>query len=187
MREKILETSIALFDQKGYKETSIQDIVDEIGVTKGTFYYYFTSKPEILNDICLSFIESQLEKQEEILSNDSLSCEEQLYELVRMVIYDIKSKKTSARIFFRDMRHIEEQQFIAIKEKRTLFRKNYQRLIEMGISQGVFKSSMNANILTFGILGVANWAYYWFQPDGEVTEEQLVEIYMDLILNGILE
>ena len=46
MKQKIKNTSISLFEQKGFAETSIQDIVDSLGVTKGTFYYYFASKEE---------------------------------------------------------------------------------------------------------------------------------------------
>jgi AcrR family transcriptional regulator len=38
MKEKIIQQSIQLFGEKGFKETSIQDIVDSLSVTKGTFY-----------------------------------------------------------------------------------------------------------------------------------------------------
>ena len=38
MKEKITEQSVKLFQEKGFSETSIQDIVDLLGVTKGTFY-----------------------------------------------------------------------------------------------------------------------------------------------------
>ncbi|MEK5523591.1 TetR/AcrR family transcriptional regulator [Heyndrickxia sp. FSL W8-0423] len=34
----------------------MQDLVEKIGVTKGTFYYYYSSKQSILNDICLNYI-----------------------------------------------------------------------------------------------------------------------------------
>src|SRR6478752_6619827 len=40
MKDLMMERSIQLFAQKGFKETSIQDIVNELNVTKGTFYYY---------------------------------------------------------------------------------------------------------------------------------------------------
>ncbi|MES9741731.1 helix-turn-helix domain-containing protein, partial [Priestia megaterium] len=53
MKDLMMERSIQLFAQKGFKETSIQDIVNELNVTKGTFYYYFKSKQELLMDIHL--------------------------------------------------------------------------------------------------------------------------------------
>ncbi len=51
MKEKIIEKAIELFEKKGFSTTSIQDIVDELGVTKGSFYYYFSSKEQLLMDI----------------------------------------------------------------------------------------------------------------------------------------
>ncbi|GGE82665.1 TetR/AcrR family transcriptional regulator [Priestia taiwanensis] len=51
MKEKeklILETSMKLFANKGYKSTSIQEIVNECGISKGAFYLYFSSKDSLL-------------------------------------------------------------------------------------------------------------------------------------------
>ena len=46
--EKILSTSLRLFSQKGYEKTTIQDIVNELGMSKGAIYHHFKSKEEIL-------------------------------------------------------------------------------------------------------------------------------------------
>ena len=51
MKGKITQVSIQLFEQKDFSETSIQDICDGPGVTKGTFYYYFTSKEELQDEV----------------------------------------------------------------------------------------------------------------------------------------
>lgn len=47
--EKILEVSQRLFLEKGYDNTKIQDIADELGMTKGAIYHHFKSKEEIMN------------------------------------------------------------------------------------------------------------------------------------------
>jgi AcrR family transcriptional regulator len=185
MKQKIIDASIDLFDQKGFKETSVQDIVDIIGVTKGTFYYYFNSKQELLKDICLSYIVDLVRDQEHILSNPGKDCTTKLYEIVYMLISNIKTQRKSARIFFREMRHLEEKHLKEIKAKRNVFRENYQTLIEEGINRGEFKRSINPDMVTFGILGITNWSYYWYNPEGSVTEEELAKIYVDFILNGI--
>lgn len=47
--EKILDTSFHLFSIKGYDKTTIQDIVNELGMSKGAIYHHFKSKEEILD------------------------------------------------------------------------------------------------------------------------------------------
>lgn len=185
MKQKLMETGIQLFDQNGFKSTSVQDIVQLLGVTKGTFYYYFTSKEELLKDIHLSYIEELVRKQEAILKHSQTDCTKKLYEIIFMLISSIRTDRPSARIFSREMRHLSGNYIDEIKGKRNVFRKNTQKLIEEGIRQGQFKSNLRADILTMGILGMTNWSFYWFNPDGEVPEERVVEIYVDMILNGI--
>ncbi|KKK37830.1 TetR family transcriptional regulator [Mesobacillus campisalis] len=185
MKDKIIETSIKLFDKKGYTATSIKDIVEKMDVTKGTFYYYFSSKQDLLRDIHLDYIENLISQQEDILRNTDKDCTEKLYGIIHMVISNIGTKRESARIFFREMRHLSEKHIEEITNKRNLFRKNYQQLIETGISLGEFKSSIPPDMLTFGILGITNWSYYWYNPEGNIDEEELARIYTDIILNGV--
>ncbi|UOQ94622.1 TetR/AcrR family transcriptional regulator [Halobacillus shinanisalinarum] len=185
MRQKIIDKSIGLFDRKGFTETSIQDIVDELEVTKGTFYYYFKSKQELLRDIHLGFIEYLLKHQAVIINDDSKDSRTKLHDAIYMIIHSIKHRKQSARIFFREMRNLGPEYLEQNVEKRDQFRRNLQSLIEEGISKGEFQSDLNSDMITRGILGVTNWSYYWFNPEGDVSDEELASIYLEMILNGI--
>lgn len=51
IREKIIDTSWELFHEKGFGETTINDIIREAGISKGTFYYYFRSKDNLLDTL----------------------------------------------------------------------------------------------------------------------------------------
>ena len=62
--EKMLNTAFSLFTKKGFKETSIQDIVDNAGVAKGTFYLYFKDKYDIQNRL--------IEKKSQKLFSDAM-------------------------------------------------------------------------------------------------------------------
>jgi len=184
VKEKIIEYSIQLFEKKGFSETSIQDIVNSIGVTKGSFYYYFSSKEELLMDIHLRYIDELLGRQEQILADPSTS-KQKLFETVYMLISSIKTKGTSARIFFREMRHLSDARLAQIIDKRDEFRLNVERLIREGIEIGEFRKDLNPVIVTFGILGAANWSYQWFNPDGKVSDREVAEIFVEMILKGI--
>ena len=49
-RERIAETAFLLFLKRGYKAVTLMDVVNAVGMTKGTFYYHFTNKKELLKE-----------------------------------------------------------------------------------------------------------------------------------------
>ena len=61
-QDALLNTAYHLFTEKGFQKTSISDIVNEAGVAKGTFYYYFKSKEEVMDAIIERFIEQDVQK-----------------------------------------------------------------------------------------------------------------------------
>ena len=64
-RESIVEAAKKMISIKGFKETSIQDITDEAGVAKGTFYTYFKTKEEIVEELVSK---KQIQYEEEFLN-----------------------------------------------------------------------------------------------------------------------
>jgi AcrR family transcriptional regulator len=184
VKDKITEQSIKLFEKKGFSETSIQDIVDSLGVTKGTFYYYFSSKEELLMNIHLGYIDDLLLRQEKILGQNT-SSKQKLFDTVYMLISSIKSERSSAKIFFREMRNLSENRLDQIASKRDQFRLNVEFVVKEGMEKGEFHPDLNAAIITFGILGASNWSYHWFNPNGSLTDREVSEIFVDMILKGI--
>ena len=55
-RQEIIEVSARLFLSQGYEQTSISDIVREVKVAQGTFYYHFNSKSDVLEAVALSVL-----------------------------------------------------------------------------------------------------------------------------------
>ena len=73
-KRKIFETSMKLFEEKGYEATSIEEITSIVGVAKGTLYYHFSSKEEIFNflveegmKLLKNSIEIKIEKKEKCI------------------------------------------------------------------------------------------------------------------------
>lgn len=75
-KQKILNSAMRFFLEKGYLATSIQNIADDCGVAKGSLYNFFSSKEDILIEILLSQQESMIERKEQIQSDKSLSSKE---------------------------------------------------------------------------------------------------------------
>ena len=67
MREKILNTATQLFIQKGSEKTSMQDIAQTAGISKGAIYHHFKSKDEIVLAVLRSRQELMEEEMKQLL------------------------------------------------------------------------------------------------------------------------
>ncbi|AOV07336.1 TetR/AcrR family transcriptional regulator [Sporosarcina ureilytica] len=184
MKQEITKHSVKLFQEKGFSETSIQDIVDSLGVTKGTFYYYFKSKEQLLMDIHLRYIEDLLNRQKEIIEKEQ-NCRNKVIKIVKLIIGDIKSTQANGRVYFREMRNLKPENAEIIKTKRTEFRDNLEQIIIEGIEAGEFRNTLQPKLIALGILGVTNWTYQWMNPSGDVSVDELAEMFADFVLHGI--
>lgn len=82
-RSRILETATRLFYQKGYERTSIQDILDEMDLSKGGFYHHFESKLQLLDALCEAQMREnsrQMREAVKALDGDALAQCNVLYE-----------------------------------------------------------------------------------------------------------
>ena len=124
MKEELTKQSVKLFQLKGFSETSIQDIVDAVGVTKGSFYYYFTSKETLLMEIHLRYIDDLLSRQKVILETKD-SSRNKLVNIVSLIIHDIETQRPNGRVYFREMRNLTPENSDIIRAKREKFRLNH--------------------------------------------------------------
>jgi AcrR family transcriptional regulator len=77
-RNEILDTAERLFYRKGYEKCTVNDILKEVAIAKGTFYYYFKSKEEVLEAIVSRYKEAIADRTEEILKKADIGPEVKL-------------------------------------------------------------------------------------------------------------
>lgn len=180
-----MQKSITLFVDKGYSATSIQDIVDALGVTKGSFYYHYKSKEALLMDIHEQYIDELLMRQQAILKA-AAPAKAKLSDIVHLLIGDMEKQGPIANVYFRELRHLKEENAKMIRAKRAEFRAQIESVLSEGIGNGEFRKELNPKMIAFAVLGVTNWSYQWFQPGGELSTGELAELYTDFILRGVL-
>lgn len=184
MKDRIKEQSIRFFERKGFSETSIQDIVEALNVTKGTFYYYYSSKEQLLMEIHKEYIDDLLERQRKI-TDSGVNQKEKLKGIIQLLISDIARNGDSGKVFFREMRHLTEENAIEIKKSREQFRLTIEETIRLGMEKGEFRQHLRPDMTALAVLGITNWTYQWFNASGELAADELAEIYSSIVLDGI--
>lgn len=185
MKTALIQASISLFVEKGFSATSIQDIVDRVGVTKGSFYYHFKSKEELLMHIQSSYIDDLLRRQNQILESAE-NAKDRLVKIVELLIRDIEEQGEIGKVYYREIRHLAPENAAMIRHKRAEFRDKIETVVKEGIESGEFRGGLEPRMATFAILGVTNWSYQWFNPSGTLSVAELAFMHTDFILNGML-
>ena len=69
-KSELLQIAYKMFLSRGYENTSVDDIIEEAGIAKGTFYYYFKSKEQLLEEVIGMMIEEEAHNARIILHSD---------------------------------------------------------------------------------------------------------------------
>lgn len=181
---EILDAALKLFVKKGFNRTSIQDIADAAGITKGGLYHYLKSKEEILFLLHERFISEGFSKLK-LIEEESLSTEEKLVKLLKAHLEIIKDFKDDITIFYKEYNNLSPENYKIVLNKRDDYESIFINVLEEGRINGVFNVE-NSRIASFFILGASNFMYHWYNPNGEKTLEDLARIYLNIIKNGIL-
>lgn len=184
-RDEILIQAANLFRKKGFSGTSMQDIARDVGILKGSIYYYFNSKNEIFREVLIKGISPVLKNAEFIMAKD-LSPAEKLRELLRSHIDYIMHDNYSLILYFQEKEKISVQEIKKYLESRNKYEKIFKDLLAQGIKQGVFPK-VDITLTVYAILGMCNWIVQWYNPKGSRSPKDIVEhmVYLicDLMLN----
>ena len=80
-KNEIIDTAERLFAMNGYEQCSVNDILTEIGIAKGTFYHYFKSKEEVLDAVIGKSTGMIAERVTEVVDNKSLAPDDKVLQV----------------------------------------------------------------------------------------------------------
>lgn len=84
-KNEILDIAERLFNEKGYSQTTVEDIMKECSIAKGTLYYHFKGKEEILSAVIERQIGRQEETMQRIAEDTSISVVEKLIQVIHLL------------------------------------------------------------------------------------------------------
>jgi AcrR family transcriptional regulator len=181
-RERTIEVAAELFYERGYENTSLDAIAERMNVTKPFIYAHFTSKAELLAEICSRGIASALAALEGVLTTLDGTPRERLQEVGERFVSAVLKSQRYIAIFAREEKNLAPEDFQRISDMRRAFDHKLVGLLDEGVAAGEFDIP-DTRMAALAIGGMVSWAYVWYRPDGRLTLEQTSNELTALILN----
>lgn len=193
--EEILAAAAKAFAERGYAATSIDDVADVLGSTKGRIYHYYRSKGELFFRIHMQAIEWALEAVEPTANSPFLSPSAKLNEMVRRhvmhmierVDFMAPAQLHTEMNLAREGRNQDADTGIVFDLRRR-FEMCYQDVIKAGIEAGEFRD-VDPVLMTRAVLGTVNWMTVWYHPgtSPDAFDDERIAIELaDYALRGLL-
>jgi AcrR family transcriptional regulator len=181
-RAEILRSASAAFARRGFHGTSVQEIATALGMTKGSLYYYFRNKQEILyfcHDYSLDMLLELLARVRASNDPPDTRLRELIEGFVRVIVDELQGTPLT-----QDVQALSPELLRRVVAKRDRFDRGLREIVREGMEQGVFAAG-DPKLLGFAVLGSINWITRWYSPQGPARSADIARAYADFVLHGL--
>ena len=185
IRLGILTNAARLFASQGYERSSIGDLADACRLSRGALYHYFDSKEAILYAMLETHVRGMLKRLHHAMSVAGSSPMEQLAALIEAAVEYNSGSQDEQIILLNDLPSLGEREQKVVK---GLERQIVDLVSEvLGRLDGAGRITPPARkVYTMALLGITNYAYTWYDPQGPVKPKQYAQMTTELFLRGFL-
>jgi AcrR family transcriptional regulator len=181
--EAVLHSAANIFFAKGFHATSIEDVARDVGMLKGSLYYYIKSKDDLLFQLLLAGIEDgdAFIAQQSDPAGDPV---EQLERAIRAQIDYIIQNKVPFGLFLHEFESLPGKRQHKLTAVMSRYNNRFVNLVRAGQTQGKLMKG-EPWIIVNGMLGMCNWLYRWYDIDHVSDTEQIKQVFVNMIFSGI--
>ncbi len=186
-RNQILDAATNIFNQFGLHNARVDDIAQEAGLSKGTLYWYFKSKDEIIIAILSRLFERELSKLRQ-LQYSNKPAKEQLQQFLDFTIEDLRSWLKFVPVAYEFLGLIFRQTFVqgAFKQYLRTYLELLIPIVQKGIDNGEFNAASAVDVsIALGAI-IEGTILLWVYDSETVDAEKHMRTTLDIFLKGLL-
>lgn len=182
---RLVDAATSLFAQRGFENTSVQDVCDAVGVTKGAMYYYFKSKDELLYEIYGRMLRLQMEHLVAVADSD-LPLLERVRQIFSEVVVTSIAHMHQAVIFWRSLHQLNPEMQATVRNERRRYHQRFHALLVEGVDSGQIRTDISPDVIIDFFFGSVHHLSMWFKETGPLTSEEVGDQFAELMLSGIV-
>lgn len=181
--QAIRQAGVQLIYKHGYEAMSLRQLAAEVGLQSGSLYKYFDNKQSLLFDIVRDHMEDLILRAEVALRDGKAP----LDRLKAFVDFHLRYHMTrNAHVFIANMeiRSLDEEHRAVVVEMRQRYEALLEDALRTGAEAGIFRVP-EPRVATYAIISMLTGICMWYRADGRLTQDELVRIYTDLVVEGV--
>jgi AcrR family transcriptional regulator len=183
---EICRIAARVFYEKGYDGASMQDIAKAVGLTKAGLYHHVGSKDRLLYEI-MNYGMDILDETVLQKVKDIPDPREKLRQtIIGHIDLIVRARDQEITVILHENRSLKG----ALRKKINARKREYIHYLEGLIAQVQERSGsaplLSPRLAAFALLGMVNWLYQWFRPEGPTKQNELTETYVDFFFRGLL-
>jgi AcrR family transcriptional regulator len=175
-QQDLVEQAARIFAERGYEQTSVQELTDAMGLAAGALYHYFGSKEQLLIRICDQLMDPLLERASDLVAEER-PADEQLRAIVRLWVAHVVEHRDHMLVFQQVRPMIERgAEWRGVRASRKRF--------EWLVREVLQAAGADDRLLLSALLGMVNHTAQWYRPRGRLTPDEIADGYTGLILKS---
>jgi AcrR family transcriptional regulator len=181
-REAVIRAAARAFSERGYHNTSIDEIAAALNVTKPTIYYYVANKEQLLLECILTGLERVLAPFRRPRP-PGVSAREQLNETIRHYAQAIASEFGGCMVRAEDL-GLAPASLARIKKLKSEIDHAIRQLLEEGTRDGSIETH-DLKMSAFALAGALNWIAHWYRENQSMTAAEIAEAFVRIFNLGL--
>lgn len=182
-KKKIADVASDIFATDGYHKASINQIAKACDMSKSLIYHYYPSKQDILYHAMIYHVR-HLDRMAQAVIAEDLPAKDALQRIIKDYLYVYSETVSQHHLMINELSSLSRTQKKEVISLQNNVVKAFSNLAE-GITKAPIRKHKAKSVLAMLMLGMINWTYIWFKPNGPVTTDQLASIITKMFIGGL--
>ena len=183
---EICRIAARVFYEKGYDGASMQEIADAVGLTKAGLYHHIGSKDHLLYEIMNYGMDILQETVLEKVKNIPDPREKLRQTIIGHIDLIVRARDLEITVILHENRSLKGALHKKINARKREYIHYLEGLIAAVQEQKGGKPLLAPRTAAFALLGIINWLYQWYRPDGPIKQNEIAQTYSDFFFRGLL-
>lgn len=183
-RQEVMRRAADRFGKYGYANVSLGDIAADLNVTKAALYSYTSSKSDLLLQCYQDVMDDLIAAMQKAAAIEGTAAERLHLALEAYIL--VMTRQNSQYLWANTRPDPVEERGRVVQAQRDKIDCKIRALLVEGKNDGSLRSDLEPKLASLVLLGAVNWVGIWYQPDGDLSAQQLAQQVISEAMLGYL-